>query len=197
MRLFVAAYPPEEVREHFARLVDGLNIGRPREPGRSVRLAMPENWHVTLAFLGDVPDDRVDEVRRAVDRTVERRRAAKEGTADAPDVRVSGGGTFGRSRFTTLWAGLDGDVDELGDVADALRRELRAARLPYDNKRFRPHVTIARPGDRITRDELAADLAALDGYESPPWTVDNIRLMRSQLGPRPTYDVLHEAPLAT
>jgi 2'-5' RNA ligase len=162
-----------------------------------VRLAPPEQWHVTLAFLGEVPEPRVDEVRLAVDRAVERWRGAGDAaTRDAPTVRIAGGGTFGRNRFTTLWAGLRGDVDPLGEVAEALRGELRAARLPYDNKRFRPHVTIARPGDRITADELASDLARLETYESPPWTVGGIRLMRSQLGPRPQYDRMHEASLS-
>jgi 2'-5' RNA ligase len=207
VRLFVAAYPPAPVREDFAGVVDGLHVGRPRERGHSVRLAPPENWHVTLAFLGEVPDEKVDDVRQVVDRAVERWRAGRNpgapdadsphgDTPGAPEVQIAGGGTFGRSRFTTLWAGLRGDVDELARVAEALRGELRAARLPYDNKQFRPHLTIARPGDRITADELADDLAALDTYEGPPWTVDGIRLMRSQLGPRPIYDTMHEAPLA-
>jgi 2'-5' RNA ligase len=200
MRLFVAAYPPAQVRDDFAGVVSGLNVGQPRERGRSVRLAPPENWHVTLAFLGEVPDEKVDDVRRAVDQAVGRWRAERDADAadapDAPAVRIAGGGTFGRDRFTTLWAGLRGDVDDLGGVADALRRELRAARLPYDDKRFRPHVTIARPGDRITADELAADLAALEAYESPTWKLGDIRLMRSQLGPRPSYDRMHEAPLS-
>jgi 2'-5' RNA ligase len=173
--------------------VDGLGVGQPRERGRSVRLAPAEQWHVTLAFLGEVPDPMVDEARLAVDRAVERWRDT--GTHEVPNVRIAGGGTFGRDRFTTLWAGLRGDVDALAGVSDALRRELRAARLPSDNKKFRPHVTIARPGDRITADELATDLAALEAYEGPPWTVGDIRLMRSQLGPRPTYDRMHEVPL--
>nr|WP_240940324.1 RNA 2',3'-cyclic phosphodiesterase [Planosporangium flavigriseum] len=194
--MFVAAYPPADVRGDFEDVVRDLVVGQPREQGQSVRLASPENWHVTLAFLGDVPDEKVDDVRLVVDRAVERWRAGRESdSGDAPAVRIAGGGRFGRNRFTTLWAGLSGDVDELGDVADALRRELRAARLPYDNKPFRAHVTIARPGDRITPDELTADLAALDAYESPPWTVDNIRLMRSQLGPRPAYESMHEVAL--
>jgi 2'-5' RNA ligase len=197
VRLFVAAYPPPHVRDDFAGLVDGLSVGQPRERGRSVRLAPAENWHVTLGFLGEVPDAEVDEVRLAVDRAVQRwRDAGDTGTRGAPNVRIAGGGTFGRDRFTTLWGGLRGDVDALGGVADALRRELRGAGLPSDNKRFRPHVTIARPGDRITADELAADLERLDAYEGPTWTVGDVRLMRSQLGPRPTYDVMHEVPLS-
>jgi 2'-5' RNA ligase len=207
VRLFVAAYPPEPAREDFAGLVRKLNVGQPRERGRSVRLAPAEQWHVTLAFLGEVPDSSVDKARRAVDRAAATWRDAKPTakappepepvgqTRTAPAVRFAGGGTFGRGRFTTLWSGLRGDVDALTTVAAALRRELRKARVPHDDKRFRPHLTVARPGDRVTAEELAGDLAILDGYEGPLWTVETLRLMRSHLGPRPSYETVHEVPL--
>jgi 2'-5' RNA ligase len=76
-----------------------------------------------------------------------------------------------------------------------VRRELRAARLPFDAKPFRPHVTIARPGDRLSAEDLAADLAVLGKYESPTWTVDRIALMESLQGPNITYVKLAEFPL--
>jgi 2'-5' RNA ligase len=196
VRLFVAAYPPARVRDDFASLVARLGVGQPRERGRSVRLAPVEQWHVTLAFLGEIPDAKVDAARLAVDR------AAKG--AEPFTLRIAGGGIFGRGRFTVLWAGLRGAEREadpaggagLAGLAKPVRRELKAARLPYDPKPLRPHLTVARPGDRVTADELAADLALLAAYEGPEWTIDEIRLMRSHLGPRPTYDVMHSAPLA-
>jgi 2'-5' RNA ligase len=110
-------------------------------------------------------------------------------------LRIAGGGTFGRGRFTTVWAGVRGDVDAIAGLAETLRRRLKAARLPYDPKPFRPHLTLARPGDRVTATELAGDLAELDAYLGPVWTVDTIRLMRSHLGPRPTYEPLLDASL--
>jgi RNA 2',3'-cyclic 3'-phosphodiesterase len=226
VRLFVAAYPPPQVRDDLDALVRRLAVGQPRERGHSVRLAPAEQWHVTLAFLGEVPDASLDKARSALDRAVIRWRyaaikeavakeavakeavakeaVAKEATAGkaaaaeetaAPVVRIAGGGTFGRDRFTTLWAGLRGEVDALSGVAAALRRELRAARLPHDDKRFRPHVTIARPGDRLSAEELAADLSALRAYEGPVWSVDSMWLVRSHLGPRPTYNLMHETAL--
>jgi RNA 2',3'-cyclic 3'-phosphodiesterase len=189
VRLFVAAYPPPEVRDDLAGLVDRLTVGQPRGPGRSVRLARPEDWHITLAFLGDVPESKVDAVRLAMDRAMT--------GGQASTLRVAGGGTFGRGQFTVLWVGLRGDVDDLTETAAVLRRALRAARLPFDNKRFRPHLTIARPGDRINSEELACDLAALEAYESPPWIVDSVWLMRSHLGPHPSYDIMHEVALTS
>jgi 2'-5' RNA ligase len=112
-------------------------------------------------------------------------------------VRVAGGGRFGRRRFTIMWAGLAGDVESLVGLATGVRRELRRARVPFDRKPFKPHLTLARPGDRLTDEELRADLAALGGYEGPEWTVDAVHLYSSQLGPRPSYERLASTPLAT
>jgi RNA 2',3'-cyclic 3'-phosphodiesterase len=180
VRLFLAVYPPAEVVEHLSALVQTLAIGQPAEAGHSRRLARPETWHVTLAFLGEVPETKVP--------------AACDALAHVPrpdlTVRVGGGGRFGRGRFTVVWAGLRGDVAALRELDAATRRAVRRAKLTHDEKPFKPHLTLARPGDRLPADELARDLAVLDAYEGPQWTVDEVRLMRSHLGPRPTYEVI-------
>jgi 2'-5' RNA ligase len=188
VRLFVAAYPPREALDDLAALVERLAIGQPAEPGRSRRLAPHEQWHVTLAFLGEVPDGKADKAADAV-------RRVAGGDTTAPAVRIAGGGRFGRGRFTIMWAAMGGDVAGLTALASTVRRELRSARLPFDRKPFRPHLTLARPGDRVTTGELAADLAALKAYEGPLWTVDAVRLVRSTLGPQPHYDPIVEVGL--
>jgi 2'-5' RNA ligase len=185
--LFVAAYPPEAACAHLAAAVDGLAVGRAAAEGVNARLAPRSNWHVTLAFLGEVPDERLDDVRAALAGAVTRWRAQQT----PPRLRLGGGGRFGRGRFTVLWVGLVGDVDPLAALAAAVRKDLKRARLPYDPKPFRPHLTLARPGDRV---DVREDVEALKAYEGPPWTVDAVRLVRSHLGPKPTYDTLTEVP---
>jgi RNA 2',3'-cyclic 3'-phosphodiesterase len=197
VRLFVAAYPPPAVLADFVTCVSGLAVGAPREPGQSVRLVPPERIHLTLNFLGDVPDERepaADEALAAAVRHWTRSGGSNDRVGrrhgeprSAPQLRIGGGGRFGRGTFTTLWAGIRGDTAQLGDLVTEVRRELRAARLPFDAKPFRPHVTIARPGDRLPADDLAADLAVLGKYEGPTWTVDKIALVESQPGPNITY----------
>jgi 2'-5' RNA ligase len=193
VRLFVAAYPPPDAVEDLSAVVSRLALATPPDgPGTSLRLAPPEQWHVTLAFLGDVADDAVSSAVQAVRAgTAE----AARGWTDPLRLRIAGGGRFGRGRFTMVWAGLDGDVDALRGLADGVRRALRRARLPYDRKPLRPHLTLARPGDRLPADALAADLATLDAYAGPPWWPGEVNLMRSQLGPRPSYDVIDCAVL--
>lgn len=182
----MAVYPPQQATDHLAAHLAGLNIGQAAGRGINARLATRAHWHVTLAFLGEVADDRVPRAAAVLDAL----------TADAPPVlRIAGAGRFGRGRFTIVWAGLRGDVATLTGLARQVRRELRRARLPYDEKPLRPHLTLARPGDRLPAEQITADLAALQAYEGPEWTVTAVHLVRSHLGPHPRYDMLHIVPL--
>ncbi|MEH1126331.1 RNA 2',3'-cyclic phosphodiesterase [Micromonospora sp. CPCC 206061] len=180
MRLFTAVYPTDEVADHLAACVAKLRVSRAAADGVNTRLAPRNNWHVTLAFLGEVPDERLPAVEQALARV----------SSPPFEIKVAGGGRFGRGRFTVLWAALGGDLPALTGLSRSVRRELSRARLPFDRKPFRPHLTIARPGDRIDRAEVAADRATLDAYEGPLWRVAEVVLMRSHPGPHPAYDRL-------
>ena len=188
LRLFVAVDPDGVAVADLAVLVDGLAVARPTPPGGSLRLTRRDAWHLTLAFIGEVPD---------TDRPAAEAALARVDAARAPTVRIAGGGRFNRGRFTVLWAGVDGDVAGLAALATAVRRELRRVKLPIDRKPFRPHLTIARPGDRLPADDLAADIASLAAYAGPPWTVARVHLYASELGPHPTYTRLASVNVGT
>jgi 2'-5' RNA ligase len=186
-RLFVGVQPPTDAVAHLAAVVDGLEVSRANVPGHSTRMAAPDRWHVTLVFLGDVKAHRVDDVVRAIDRAW---------ATDGPMVvRLAGGGVTGRGRLAMLWAGLGGDVELLRAMTAAIRRELRRARLPFDTRPFRPHLTISRAGDRVDPELLARDGQTLLQYEGPLWPIDSVALVASQVGPRPVYTTLHQTNL--
>jgi len=186
LRLFAAVYPPAPAVEHLVSFVSGLRVGLAAAEGVNTRLARADTLHVTMAFLGDVADDRLTAVTAALARAVD---------GPAPSVCLTGGGRFGRGAFTVLWTGLGGDVDALRGLAGTLRRSLKKARLPHDDRPWKPHLTIARPGDRLDRAAIDADRAALAAYRGPVWPAAEVVLMRSHLGPRPTYDRLAAWPL--
>jgi RNA 2',3'-cyclic 3'-phosphodiesterase len=175
--LFVAVDPPSDILDQFAGFTAGLTVVR-----TGTRVTARHLWHVTLAFIGEVPDERLPAAIEAVDATV----VDQEPVA----LRIAGGGRFGRGKFSVMWAGIEGDLRPL---RLAVARELRRVRLPFDAKKFHPHLTVARPGDKLPREDVDADVAKLATYEGPPWTVTGIRLVRSHLGPKPRYDTMHEA----
>ena len=115
MRLFVAAYPPGPACAHLAATVDTLAVGRAAAAGINARVAAPDNWHMTLTFLGEVPAARQPDVDGAP--WIGRSRTGEPGGHPSPlRLRLGGGGRFGRGRFTVLWVGLHGDVAALADA---------------------------------------------------------------------------------
>lgn len=193
----MALYPPPEVVHDIVGQVARLRVGEAYASGVNTRLARPDNLHVTLCFLGEVEDGSLPVVTDALSRAARtwRRLAGVVGSREGlgpPRLRLAGGGRFGRGQFTVLWTGLAGDVDALHLLGRAVRRELKRARLPHDRRPFRPHLTIARPGDRLDRAAVDEDVATLDGYLGPSWPVTEMVLVRSNPGPRPAYE-----PLAT
>jgi 2'-5' RNA ligase len=194
VRQFVAVYPPPAALDHLAAAIEALRLGRAAAAGASVGLTASARWHVTLAFLGEVADERAPEAATALAAGVARWRADNP---PAPRLRLTGGGRFGRRQFTVLWVGLTGDMEGLRRLAGEVRRSLRRAGLPYDDRKpLRPHLTFARPGQRLAAADLAADLAGLAEYEGPWWRVDAVSLVRSQLGPKPVHEPLAAVPLA-
>lgn len=185
-RLFVAVVPPAEALAELGAVVDGLATYR-----SGARPTARSRWHITVAFLGEVARERIPDATDAL--------ADAAARALPVRLRLAGGGRFGRGRFAVLWAGVDGagdgDLASFGGLARSVRRELRRARLPYDDKPFRPHLTLARPGDRIDRGELAGDVDRLRSYAGTPFPVDQVWLYRSQLGPHPVHTPLAHWPL--
>jgi 2'-5' RNA ligase len=181
VRLFVAAYPPSSACDDLSARVDTLAVSKAHADGVNTRLAHRDTWHVTLAFLGEVTDSRAPGAASALERA-----------AVGPPVtlRLAGGGRFGRGESTVLWAGVEGDG--LDGLARRVRHELRKTKISYDDRPFRPHLTVARPGDQL---DIEADVSALATYEGPPWPITEIRLMRSRLGPQPVHERVAGYPL--
>jgi 2'-5' RNA ligase len=186
MRLFVAVVPTEEAVEH---LDDFLDVRRSAAP---FRWASAEQFHVTLSFLAEVEERRLDDLVERLGRAAARRTSF--------ETRIAGGGAFpnvGRARV--LWAGLD--LDDAGRttldrLATGCRAAANRAGIVVDGQRFRPHVTLARLGHPT---EVSGWVQLLDAYAGPPWRVDRIALVASYLGEgprgRPRYETVDELAL--
>lgn len=168
MRLFIAALPPPAAEEALQRAAAAL---RAQGVGR---FCPPRDYHLTLAFLGELPDD--GPVRAAM-LTLD---------SPPPQLLLREAGQFG----DLIWAGAAPDPSLMALQAQ-LSQRLRAAGLHLPERSFIPHITLCRrfvPRDRLNLDQVAAALNA------PAQTIPEVHLMVSESGP-PRYHVLHTQPL--
>ena len=154
MRLFIAILPTRAFIEALVSLQDAL-----ARHGVRGRYTPKENLHLTLSFIGEYPEPaNVLEVLN--------------GLAFEPfSVQLNGIGAFG----DTWWVGLS-ECGELAAYARRLRHALADAGIPFDSKRFRPHVTLLRRA-QLPKQGMPPIAAPEVGM-----TVRRVSLMRSDPG---------------
>ena len=188
MRIFAALVPPDAVVEDLGTFLE------PRqEAGGDLRWTDPPQWHVTLAFMAQVPQGSVDAL-------VEELSGAVEGRPPLA-LRIEGGGAFPNPYSArVLWAGIeggDGALASLTSIARGVRRAANHAGASPEGGPFHPHVTVAR----LRRPaEATRWIRVLDSYAGPTWLADEVTLVASHLGEgrghRPRYEHLAHIPLA-
>jgi 2'-5' RNA ligase len=185
VRLFVALNLPDAVRR--ALWTAAAPVRELRLPVKWVR---PEGIHVTLKFLGEVPDAREPELRAAL------ARAAVGGRA-LPLV-VGGFGAFpGFERPRVIWAGLEPDP-ALELLQHRVEQEFGPLGFPPDGRPFRRHLTLGRAA-RDARPQpcegLEQTLVALRHQETA--LVGAVDLMQSVLQPAgAVYQIRHSERLS-
>lgn len=181
MRLFAAVVPPPEQLDELGHVLDGLH----RLPGADgLRWASRPGWHLTLAFMGEVDEELLPELRVRLARAAHR-------TPPFP-LRLHGGGHFGRR---ALWAGIAGDLDTLRILAERSDAAARRAGVAMDeHRRYQAHLTIARA--RAEGVDLRPFVDGLGGLEGTRWEVAELALVRSNLpvrgvpGEQPRYETV-------
>lgn len=137
-RLFLAVDPSPENIVQFQQTIERLRTLAPR-----ARWVRPEKLHVTLVFLGEVPETKLPLILDA------QQRAAKEHSAFT--LQFAGGGIFGengeRKRARVLWAGIRGDLATLGALQKSLVQSLQPLGHKPEDRPYAPHLTLARSGD--------------------------------------------------
>jgi RNA 2',3'-cyclic 3'-phosphodiesterase len=178
VRLFVALHPPPQVLAELCEAVGDL-----RRQHEELRWVSEESWHITLAFLGEVPEERLPELTERLGRAAARH--------PAPVLSIGHGGRFGDR---VLWMRVDGDRDPLKRLAASVAAAVRRTRIPVEDRPFRPHITLGRSRGRDAVD-LRPLVRNLAGFSGTPWTADELRLVRSYLGPKVRHETLASWPL--
>lgn len=131
MRLFIAVNFPENVLDQLEKVV--LNL---RKGCQSGSFSPRNNFHLTLAFLGEIPEDRVCDIQAAMERV----------KSEVLDMTISSFGKFrnpGRGDGDTYWMGIK-NSPELNALQAGLSDELRCRGFALEKREFRPHLTLGR-----------------------------------------------------
>jgi len=130
----------QEIREALQEPISKL-----KQLAKNARWSRPEGMHVTLKFIGHVEVGRLDAIRAAL-ATVR---------SDAPvEMQIRGVGFFpDERRPRVLWCGIEPSAN-LGPLAAEIERTLEPLGIPREERKFAPHLTLARLKDARGVDDL-------------------------------------------
>jgi RNA 2',3'-cyclic 3'-phosphodiesterase len=171
-RLFFALWPTNEFRSDLVSATQNIA----RDSGG--RVIPPENLHVTLLFLGQVPNARFDAVQQAADALAH---------ATAFELSFDRAEVWGRANLLCLTTSATPPAATA--LADKLAHSLRDELIGTSDREFRPHITLARDLPRRRRPEPTQPLLM---------KVNDFVLVESRPGPSGSqYSVLRRWPLVS
>ncbi|WP_097240948.1 RNA 2',3'-cyclic phosphodiesterase [Streptomyces sp. 1331.2] len=168
LRVFVALAPPDDAKDELARFLQPAYARYPR-----LRWNRIEDWHITLAFLGELPSTAVPLLRSVL--------AGRAASHPALQLRLRGGGHFDER---LLWSGIDGDLEGLHLLAADVREQVRSCGIEFGDRVLRPHLTLAR-SRRDDSTSVPQAAAGLTGFVGRPWRTERLHLVGSNFGRGP------------
>ena len=163
MRLFVGIDLPWELRHRISALATtGI---------QGTRWVAPENFHLTLRFIGEVPPHRAEDIDIAL--------AALRGKGF--ELTLAGVGTFSKGgRANILYVGVDRNP-RLEHLRNKIETALHRVGFEPERRRYQPHVTLARI-DNAPEFKLVEFVRAHNLFRAEAFTVSHFTLFSSQLG---------------
>jgi RNA 2',3'-cyclic 3'-phosphodiesterase len=177
MRLFVAVDLPNEIRKTLADIQQEL-----RPASGSVRWVAPEAIHITLKFIGETPEKKLEDIDTALN-----------GFAWKPfTITVRGVGFFPGNRSPRVfWAGLEAPT--MKDMAEELDTRMERIGIDKEKRAFRPHITLARARDTRIDSTLVTASEPYQEHDFGSFVADRVYLFQSTLRPSgAVYEKLKE-----
>jgi 2'-5' RNA ligase len=187
LRLFIGIELDDKVRDSSAAIADSVK----RQLGVRIdaRWVPAENLHITLWFIGNVADERADEIRRAVDRPF---------ATGAFGLHIAGLGAFPRSGAPRVfWLGVQAGAEPLARLYAQLAMRLEPLGFAPQQHPYSAHLTIARVREMRGRDYagLRASLRAMPA-DAGTCRIQAVTVFCSHLSPKgATYEAVLRVPL--
>ncbi len=171
VRCFVAIEIPESIQDKLVEIQNQIrsNMGR-------VSWTKRGNFHLTLKFLGEVDNRRIDEISTALQYVTKEIKPFS--------LEIGGVGAFPNLvRPRVLWVGLRQGVKPTISLTNAINRELIQIGFPEDT-RFHPHITLARMKRQINLNSFTDLFKKFETVKGTLITVKEFTLVRSDLHPK-------------
>ena len=186
MRTFIAIELPQKIIGTLSALQNQL-----KNTQADVKWVAPENIHLTLKFLGEVDEKKIEKIIQALEET------AKDNQPFS--IRLCALGAFPKINFPrVIWVGIDAGDEKTKNIAFVLEEKLQKLGIPKEKRPFSSHITIGRVRSGINREKLVKELDILQGkgllQENLEFLATKITLFKSTLTPKgPIYEILKEA----
>jgi len=184
VRSFVALELSDEVRERLSALLQRL-----QRTSAAVKWVEPENLHLTLKFLGEVPEERIEliaESLRAVAQATEPFSFTVKGVGGFPDLR----------RPRVLWVGVEA-TQPLMRLQQLIERAMEQLGFPPEERAYHPHITLGRVKAMAGMEKVREILGEYKDAEFGEVFVAHLTLFRSDLSREgPTYTPLAKLKFA-
>lgn len=164
MRAFIAINLPAYVDDSLLELQNIVPVGRS---------ISPENFHLTLAFLDEQPEELIEQAHYELEQL----------HVPKFEIKLKSLDTFGGRAPNTLYVAVEKN-DALEFLREKVTGALRSAGILLNRTRFRPHVTIVRFGRRLSKADLYRlweFMSARSSFGSAPFEVNSYSLYRSTL----------------
>lgn len=187
MRTFIAIELPQEIKDFLNTIQAKL-----KKTGADVKWVEPKNIHLTLKFLGEIDDKKLERILAIIEDTAE--------SKNSFSMRISAVGAFPKINSPrVIWLNIDEGKTETEEIARDLEEKIAQLGIPKEDRPFSCHITIGRTRSTLNREKLVQELKNLVDIGKGgnlAFTVTKITLFKSTLTPKgPIYEVLKEVIL--
>lgn len=184
IRAFVAVLISDDLKRKIGIVQEDFKITAPK-----VKWVTPDNFHVTMKFLGDIETDQIEQISAKL--------ADAAMSVEPFELELAGVGAFpNNKRPRTVWAGISSGAERLEILARNIDEQLEELGFPKEDRPFRAHVTIGRVREERDAGKLPQMLHEVDAGKFGSIRVASVALMKSDLRREgPIYTMISEIPL--
>jgi len=184
IRAFIAIELNKQIKNRLSNIQDEL-----KRTNADVKWVEPENIHLTLKFLGNIEEKKIEEIKRILEKISQKYARFL--------IELSTIGCFPKIDYPkVIWVGIEKGKLELSEIFSELEDELKKIGFEKEKRGFSAHITIGRMRSNLNRIRLVEEIKNKKDFPRLNSLVDRIILFKSNLTSKgPIYEIIYEIRL--